>query len=341
MSSPSVLARVQKRMRTPAFEVRAYREGDEFACLSLFRDAFPNAHMSVEVWRWKHLRNPLGRSHMAVAFSPGGLALAHAAVVPLAGRVLGQDCVVGQLVDAMSHPRHRGVLGGRGAFIRTVRALRRRTTEAGVSFVFGFPNERHLRLGKLVLGYNPLSPPASYVRLLDSGLRRRFRSDAHRIRPVSRFGAEADALWHRSRNDYPSAVSRDSAYLNWRYCDCPIRPYQAFALEENGRWQGWAVVSVERSVARLVDMLVLGTTPIEATEALIRSSLRWAATKRARYCETWLSPHSTLRPALLRAGFQRKRQWADDMAAMTLRSGLELKNIADTFYFQMGDADAY
>lgn len=341
MSSQRVLARVQPRPRAPTFELRAYREGDEFAWLSLFKEAFPNAHMSVETWRWKHLRNPSGRSYMVLAFSPGGSALAHAAIVPLAGRMLGEDCVVGQMVDAMSHPRHRGVLGAGGAFIRTAREVISTTTEAGMTLAFGFPSERHLRLGKRVLGYGALSPVASYAGLLGSGLRRRFRSDTHRVRPVSRFGIQADALWQGSRNDYPSAVGRDSAYLNWRYCDCPVRRYQAFALEEDGCWTGWAVVSVEGRVARLVDMLVLGTTPVDATDALIRSSLRWAASKRARYCETWISPHSPARLALLRAGFQRQRQRAHDMAAMPFRSGLELKSITDTFYFQMGDTDAY
>lgn len=340
MSSQRVLPRVQQRTREPTFELRPYREGDEFAWLSLFREAFPNANMSAEAWRWKHLRNPSGRSYMVLAFSPDGSALAHAAFVPLASRVLGEDCVVGQMVDAMSHPRHRGVLGAGGAFIHTARAAIRTATEAGMSFGFGFPSERHLRLGKRVLGYNALFPSASYVRLLDSGLHRRFRSRTYRVRPVSRFGIQADALWERSMDDYPTAVGRDSAYLNWRYCDCPVRRYQAFALEENGRWNGWTVVTVERGVARLVDMLVLGTTPVDATDALIRSCLRWAASKRARYCETWISPRSPARLALLRAGFQRRRQAAARVAAMPFRSGVELKNIADTFYLQMGDADS-
>lgn len=341
MSSQPVLAQAQQHSKAPAFEVRAYREGDELAWLSLFKEAFPSEHMSVEAWRWKHQRNPLGRSHMVLAFSPDGSAVAHTAVIPLAGRVLGKDCVVGQMVDAMSHPRYRGVLGTGGAFIRTVRALRGPVAEAGVSFVFGFPSGRHLRLGKRVLGYHPLSPAAPYGRLLGPGLRRRFRSDTHRIRPISRFGDQADALWHACRNDYPSAVSRDSVYLNWRYFDCPFRKYHAFAIEENGRWQGWAVVSVQGRIARLVDMLVLGTTPMEATEALIRFSLRWASSKRARYCETWLSPRSTTGQALLRAGFQRLRKPLDDLAGTILRPELELKDISDSFYFQMGDADIY
>lgn len=61
------------------------------------------------------------------------------------------------------------------------------------------------------------------------------------IRPIDRFDADADALWHRVSAPLTFTIERTAQYLNWRYTDMPTQRSIRLGLFEHGRLTAVAV----------------------------------------------------------------------------------------------------
>jgi hypothetical protein len=308
---------------------------------------FPESAVSSEYWRWKYRGAPYGHGLGSVAFTPEGRLVAFNGAVPMLARFLGEEHPVVQSTDAMSHPEYRGrVLGRRNAFVLTALHLARRCGDLGIRFGYGFPNDRHLKLGGAAIGYRLLYWVQTYARLLGGEWHRRrpeTSSDGFRVSAVDSFGDAADRFWNEVRDEYPSAVVRDARYLRWRYGGSARFRYHPFALEENGLWRGWVILSVRGEKAYLVDALLSRSTPVAESVRLVEAALDFAARQGARICQTWLPEISPAKPALIRAAFQPIRALEIPVTAHDLshESGLDFKALSDTFYVQMGDSDGY
>ena len=326
-------------MRKGALEgldVRRYRPGDERDIVELFRLVF-HKKLSIDEWRWKYDQNPYPNKMIMLCYAGDGRLAAHCAGIPSWARVDGRQAVFIQTVDAMSHPHYR-----RGAFVRTVRAAMNEFRSPDALF-FGFPDPRHLRLGELKLGYRNVCLVPEFVRSspLLHGEEIPDGSDEI-VREVTCFGREADELWTSCQEDYSCAVVRNSAYLNWRYRDCPRRRYRMFAIvASDGSWKGWAVFSRERATAVLVDMLVTKPYARSAT-GLIASALREYRRDWALWCRAWIPPCSPARESLRCLGFRPVSRHSG--LALTVQpdiSGAMPVNVESEFYYQMGDSDMF
>jgi len=326
--------------------LRSYRPGDEADILALYRAVYPGRELAPEEWRWKFTGSPAGESIIVLCHAPDGTLVSHSAAILVAAQIRGERCLFAQSVDAMSHPSFRGAgMGRNGGFIQNARVLQEWVREGGVAFTFGFPSPRHLQLGQRLLRYSPPYPAPRYARVVEAlprHLRPPSEAGPYTIRPVDAFGREADALWEAAKDDYPTALVRDAAYLNWRYRSRPGRRYQPWVLADtDGRWLAWVVATVDRKIGYLVDMLVPRSLPMEPVVALIDAAVGWARNEGAEFCETWMPRFAPARRPLERSGFQRVAE-SPHQACLTGRSfapGLGVKDVMDTFYFQMGDSD--
>jgi GNAT superfamily N-acetyltransferase len=250
-------------------EVRTYRADDAPRAIALLRASFGDwpgrrvaAHERPEdFFRWKHERNPHGRSHVVVAEADGRLAAMRAYMPwPLSA---GDGRPVGAVhtVDIATDPGFRG-RGVSAELSRRAIALLRQSK----LFALGLPNDMSTSQSRRI-GWEPVGSLAVWVRVRRPlRVLRRARSLKAPGRSVVVPSIEAplaadclarldglSELLRDSRSDGARlATAADASYLRWRY-EPLLADYRAvlehdgsrlaglaiFALRERGRlWEG-------------------------------------------------------------------------------------------------------
>ncbi|MEQ8765987.1 MAG: GNAT family N-acetyltransferase [Planctomycetota bacterium] len=231
-------------------EVRLFRPGDEQASLDLFNRVFSvDPHTgeprSMGHWRWRFLDNPVGAVHYALAFNAEGEAVAQFGGIPVRTAIRGERRTCVQLADHMVDPRYRRGLKRQGIFAKTAMEMAKTYGGSGPdedSIFFGYPVPANWRIGQRVLRYR-------FVRLMNFLIwsvppKRDWavRSDIE-LRNVTRFGEEVEDLWAAWRDRLTVATERTSAYLNWRFADCPDTHYELIeARDARGDLRGFIVL---------------------------------------------------------------------------------------------------
>lgn len=207
----------------------------------------------AEVFHWKHLANPAGRSLMMVAETDGSL-IGFAAWMQWRVTAGAHVFEVLRAVDVAVDRRYRG----QGVYARLVREATMRFTP-DVAFTLNAPNELSRggslkaggrQLGAFALLVRPRAPVRSAARLVGD----RTRSQQLPGRPAIHAEAAADALSDReqvasllSRIEHAPgrlATVRDLDYLTWRYGT--LRAYRAVREYQDGRLAGLAFFRVRR-----------------------------------------------------------------------------------------------
>lgn len=315
-------------------EIRAYRRGDEHEIQRAFVEVF-GVERPLNEWRWKFEQPPRG-SRIVLAFDrEGRLACQYAAIV-LDVAWFGGTIGAGQIVDVLS--RARGGLGRRGGpFLRTVETfLDRERGAGGLSFIFGFPGERHQRLGELGGLYNRTAPVARFECELG---RRRGNPGAGGRRISEGYDATAlDLLWRRSAERYPAAALRDSRWFAWRYAARPAADYLQIGVHQRGRPRAWGVLSVAGGSARWVDLVWDGAEPGDlamlAAEVEARSRERGASR-----VELWLQNDAAAAAILRDRGYATAPDPERRLSVIVLDPRLDLDRVVSNLYLTLGDSD--
>jgi hypothetical protein len=254
-----------------------------------------------------------------VAVDDGGEILAHAGALCLPAHLRGGGAGLWQLVDFAGTPRRRGL---RPALVELGRRLLADLPRpADAPWIFGFPSERHFRLGERVFGYRPLA----VVEEVGGPLPGEPAPAGVQIETGDSCGPWAEAVWEACG---VLGVRRSAAFLNWRYYARPQRYYRFYRMS-SGAAEGLAVFAFVGEEA-------------------------WAA-------ELWLPPGGEWYPSLLAvgadlrsAGLRSWRFWpAGPLAALDLSPTGERRFIgcrgrpggedpaaaAAGFHYAMGDYD--
>jgi GNAT superfamily N-acetyltransferase len=161
------------------------------------------------------------------------------------------------------------------------------------------------------------------------------------IRETSRFDERIDAFAEEACRPFDVALVRDRAYLNWRYCDAPGRPYRVRLAEQEGCLLGYAVLRVSGERAYIADLLALPDRA-ELVRALVADAIMQARRAGAERIECWLPSRHVYRPVLEELGMK-QRLVRNAMAFGPLRTPLEeLVPLADpcaAIHLTMGDTD--
>lgn len=227
-------------------DIRAYRTGDETAILELDDRELPSLwnRRTLPGWHWKFTaRNPAGASSIWLAWHDGQL-VGHFAAVPYRLNVRGEELTAAHTIGALVDRRFqkRGLLKFVGD------KLMAELIERGIPFTWGFPNRRAHEFEKVALGYADLINFDEW-RLPRSGLPSGAAAAA--FQPLAFFGSEFEALWQECGADYPVAVARRPAYLEWRFRQRPDWSYFPFAWRAGGRLRGYAVLKLYREEQEL------------------------------------------------------------------------------------------
>lgn len=219
-------------------ELRPTREDDLPALSRLFDSRFGHP-LASEEWRWKYRQLP-GEARSLVAVTADGEVAAHAGALCLPARgPAGEEAGIWQLVDFAGSVTRGGL---RPPLVELGRRLLGDLPRpVDLPWIFGFPSERHFRLGERVFGYRPVreietlagelaaaaAPAGIEIATGDSAL-------------LWEDPGAAEAIWRRS---CPAGIRRSAAFLNWRYHARPHRYYRFYRLAAGGAGgeQGLAV----------------------------------------------------------------------------------------------------
>jgi hypothetical protein len=219
-------------------EIRPTRSEDLAGLAVLFAERFGRSLPPAE-WEWKYRQIP-GEARSLVAVAEGAV-LAHAGALALparwpSGEGVGQG-PIWQLVDFAGTTRRRGL---RAALVDLGRSLLADLPREGdAPWIFGFPSERHFRLGERVFGYRPLTsiePLAGELPPAPTALARIETGDS--------CGVWSEAIWERVWEHCGGlGIRRSAAFLNWRYYARPQRYYRFYRMFSEGpdAMEGFAV----------------------------------------------------------------------------------------------------
>jgi hypothetical protein len=261
----------------PAVVFRPYQSGDESAIADLFQDCFQDS-LATDHWEWKYTKNPYGNYHIMVAVAEGEV-IAHFGGYPVymedsrGGRVRALH-----LGDIMTAPRARTMgVGHRSVIARVTRAFYDEFCAGKVAFNFGSPAERHLRLGQMVMSYQPVGPVFLWTKEgkgKNTGVASRpgsiFRSARWwgcTVEPWTPAIGEVAELYEKVKGTLGISLCRDEAYLQWRYLMCPGKQYRFYRVSRGKRLLLWA------AVVRKADGILVGDVLLEPRNASLFSLL--------------------------------------------------------------------
>ena len=183
---------------------------------------------SERYWRWKHVDNPFGASHILLAEEDGVL-VGVRAFMQWRWTDGQRQYTALRAVDTATHPEYRG----RGIFKKLTLQLIAERTEAGDDFIFNTPNEQS-KPGYLKMGWREVGKLPVALRL-----NRPFHLLTRKLGLIgpAQEVAETELEAYRTSFDWGmweegagpqvrgwSTAFRDD-YLTWRYRDCPVASY--------------------------------------------------------------------------------------------------------------------
>jgi hypothetical protein len=216
-----------KKQKLFKWEQERALPGDEQALLVLFQQAF-GQELPAEQWRWKYAEaDPWG-----ILVRTGGRPVAFYGGMPRRIRFFGEETNGVQIGDVMVEPSHRRILTKRGPFFLAASSFAEQFIGPGKPYrlSFGFPSERHSRLGERL---------GLYKRIGENILEASWTAVPHRLSPWMQVRAlqpdqlgSVDSLWQEMAADMTDYILpvRDTAFFQHRYLNHPRAAYLPFLV---------------------------------------------------------------------------------------------------------------
>jgi len=310
-------------------EIRPTRPEDLPALSALFADRFGHG-LTAEEWQWKYRQIPgEGRSLIAVESAAPDIVLAHTGALALPARWLGGEGRIWQIVDFAGTTRGRGL---RAALVDLGKELFTDLPgEGDASWTYGFPSDRHFRLGEKVFGYQPLNTVEPLAGELPDPVPAPLAEV--RIEIGDSCGDWAEAVWERCGG---LGVKRSAAFLNWRYYARPRRYYRFYRMF-SGDAEAFAVFAFVGGEALAAELWLPATERAEGGQEWYPSMLAVAADLRAAGFRSWrFWPGPGLDPAL---AAQLGLRSTGESQLIGCRGTSEPALAAAGFPYSMGDYD--
>jgi hypothetical protein len=281
----------QKSSAAPRWILTHMRDPGLVGFSKLFKDSF-NSEANVQLWRWKY---GVGRGRAIVA-KKGDHLVAHYGSTLRAVSYFGKSGRALQICDVMVDPRERGIMTKTGAmFIASNTFNEIYLGLQNFTIAYGFPNLRHMALGKRLGLYTELArmaqvqwPPVPSGPRFLAGLCFLEAKDVSKAHSI-------DLLWGRMAKDLRGGIGviRNWDYLNYRYFAHPTNSYTVIGV--NSRWTrrllGIIVLRRENKSCELVDLIA----PLRRIPLLVDQA-RWIAGQwgcEDLYC--WTTEHDAHR----------------------------------------------
>jgi hypothetical protein len=276
---------------------------------------------TAEEHAWKYRAFP-GEARSWLATDAGGEVLAHAGALRLPARWRGEETGVWTLVDWAGASRR----GLRPPLVDLGRRLLADLPHAGdAPWIFGFPSERHFRLGERVFGYRPLADFTELAGDIPEG-------PGGTLETGDSAGDWAEAVWEACGID---GVRRSAAFLNWRYHARPHRYYRFYRLPSRGG-EGLAVFAFVGEEAWGAELWLPGGGEWYSSLLAVAADLRAAGLRHWRF---WPPPPGLgLEDVLTRLGLRSSGE-RRFIGCRGGTGGADPVESARGFHYAMGDYD--
>jgi len=328
----------------PAYQIRAYRSGDEHGILETFNRIFARVDptfrpRTLAEWRWQYERNPSGR-RIFLAVADDGRVLAQYAGIPQRVLLDGEPTFFSQSVDSMADPEFRR-LAREPLFVQVGRAFDERFGGVGPeqdTLMWGLPVPAAFRIGKKQLKYELVRQQHKLSAPLARLAPRATPLEAEELRA---FPDDTDALSARAAHERRGMAVRDRAQMRWRYEENPHHRYRLAAVRRAGELVGVAVFR-KGSFDLVEDGLLVDWLAPAGDEDVCAALFAWVcAAARAEGCErlTALVP-DTAREwlAFQRSGF-RVLATRYFLVAWSFSARHDLPWMRRHWYYTLGDTD--
>ncbi|MBK7911402.1 hypothetical protein [Candidatus Pollutiaquabacter sp.] len=266
-----------------ADQIARWRVGDSLApLLRLAATTYPGQELTSEDYLdWQYRRNPDGPVLLHLGQSDQGVA-AQYLVVPHTYWISGAPVMGSLSVNTLTDPMHRG----EGWFVRLAEATYSACQQEGLAFTIGFPNRQShsgfvgrlefRSLGNLEFLAMPLRWTGILRRLVSRTRKRKgsdlpialpspclYRSKEYCIEDWEP-GALSETFFRHFHESKLATTHRTSAYLMWRYQQCPTRHYRFLRITDPGRTRmlGFVVIrALELSGLRSGVLVDFGCLP--------------------------------------------------------------------------------
>lgn len=265
--------------------IRPCQAADRPAVLDLLRQALGETELlprTAEIFAWKHLDNPFGRSLMFVAEDGEGLLGFRAFMRWELSTADGNRLRCVRPVDTATHARARR----RGVFTSLTTAAVQTARDEGVDLIFNTPNPRS-GAGYLKMGWTRVGPIGVLFRPLLRGTWRKTDS----LPTTTRGGAWDDRVVPQ-RGPRGLRTPRTPEYLRWRFGRHPAARYQVLA---DTNCTLIVRSNLRRGRGELVISELFGTGSCKLLGTVGRET-------NAAYMVGWFSAGSPERATALRAG---------------------------------------
>jgi predicted N-acetyltransferase YhbS len=261
----------------PPIRTRPMEDGDVPAIVRLLDEALGPAPGGVdrrELFEWKHLRNPFGRSIALVAEADGTVVGFRSFMRwRLAGAAGARALAAVRAVDTATSP----TMQRRGIFSQLTSEALAACEAEGVAMVFNTPNDRsrpgYLKMGWRVVAVWPLwVKPRRPDRLVGAALRRDLRAGPGVAAPPASSlipARQALSAERAPRGLEPEVLhtARSLEYLRWRYAEGPM----SYHVLTRG---GATVIARLRSRGRLREVVVCEALAADGARDDLRELLR-------------------------------------------------------------------
>lgn len=304
--------------------IRPYRSGDEQGIARLFEAVFQKS-LSLDEWRWKYRRG--GVSPPAFIAEEDGEIVCHYGALQQRVFWRGEARWIWNIVDVMCHPRHQG----RGIFRRTAKAFLEAICVGRGLLIFGFPGERHRKLGEIVLGYEPVAP----VFRVRKVIAREPRSMGPEALPPPGLPADWDMRWRRLATRFEFICPRDREFLSWRYLSRPANRYRVVTLPDEA---ALAVVGLASDRTTLMEFLVEHPEPARASR-LLSAAEAVAREQGNGDLEGWFARFAWETDFLVGAGGFEGVNADHYLECQLFEKALTARWLSENFYYSLGDYD--
>lgn len=325
---------------------------EEAEATAFYRKTFSPSTRVVDLLEWRRNAQPTARNASFLARS-GGEVVGAMNLVPVDLRVGDRAVKAAWQQDSVVSPELRGRGIGRELINRSATAfevlLAKGTSDAMYQLRKSCGFRDVVNSNYLVRVLSPARFGTGVKRRIYgvalaamSLSQRRPQRTSRATRPLDGFGADFDRLARAARPTPEIAPVKDSAYLNWRYLQCPGREYRVIGSTSAEGDTGAAIIR-HGSTAWLVDV-VCDHSDIDSLVALIRASVADCRAAGAASVNTFATS-GRARAALRREGFVEVSRTPRFTYRWTAQrgpfDGADLSSLDWTFWHGDGDIEFY